>query len=132
MKSYPVRLPDALKARGEAFAGSLGISLNALLAVALNDYLNARETPAVASRSLPASAPDLDDGEGLVLPPTPSLVGKRVATSRSGVKGASPLASADRSASVARPAAPKVGRNDPCPCQSGRKFKHCCGGPNAR
>ena len=21
----------------------------------------------------------------------------------------------------------KVGRNDPCPCGSGRKFKHCCG-----
>lgn len=21
---------------------------------------------------------------------------------------------------------PKVGRNDPCPCGSGRKFKHCC------
>jgi len=24
-------------------------------------------------------------------------------------------------------AAPKVGRNDPCPCGSGRKFKRCCG-----
>lgn len=24
-------------------------------------------------------------------------------------------------------AAPKVGRNDPCPCGSGKKFKHCCG-----
>ena len=23
---------------------------------------------------------------------------------------------------------PKVGRNDPCPCGSGRKFKKCCGG----
>ena len=22
---------------------------------------------------------------------------------------------------------PKVGRNDPCPCGSGRKFKACCG-----
>jgi preprotein translocase subunit SecA len=21
---------------------------------------------------------------------------------------------------------PKVGRNDPCPCGSGRKFKKCC------
>ena len=25
-----------------------------------------------------------------------------------------------------RRAGPKVGRNDPCPCGSGRKFKHCC------
>lgn len=21
----------------------------------------------------------------------------------------------------------KVGRNDPCPCSSGKKYKHCCG-----
>lgn len=27
----------------------------------------------------------------------------------------------------ARPATPRVGRNEPCPCGSGRKFKHCCG-----
>ncbi|MBL8487257.1 MAG: UPF0149 family protein [Rhodocyclaceae bacterium] len=25
---------------------------------------------------------------------------------------------------------PKVGRNDPCPCGSGRKFKQCCGRPD--
>lgn len=24
-------------------------------------------------------------------------------------------------------AQPKVGRNDPCPCQSGHKYKKCCG-----
>jgi uncharacterized protein len=24
---------------------------------------------------------------------------------------------------------PKVGRNDPCPCGSGKKFKQCCGAP---
>jgi uncharacterized protein len=22
---------------------------------------------------------------------------------------------------------PKVGRNDPCPCGSGKKYKKCCG-----
>lgn len=26
-----------------------------------------------------------------------------------------------------RRAEPKVGRNDPCPCGSGRKYKKCCG-----
>ena len=25
-------------------------------------------------------------------------------------------------------AGPKVGRNDPCPCGSGKKYKHCCAG----
>lgn len=27
-----------------------------------------------------------------------------------------------------RKAGPKVGRNDPCPCGSSRKYKHCCAG----
>ncbi len=31
-----------------------------------------------------------------------------------------------RSKPVARPRAMKVGRNDPCPCGSGRKYKSCC------
>jgi SEC-C motif-containing protein len=26
-----------------------------------------------------------------------------------------------------RSAGPKIGRNDPCPCGSGRKYKQCCG-----
>jgi len=25
------------------------------------------------------------------------------------------------------PEQPKIGRNDPCPCGSGKKFKKCCG-----
>lgn len=29
---------------------------------------------------------------------------------------------------VAMPPVIKVGRNDPCPCGSGKKFKKCCGG----
>jgi len=24
---------------------------------------------------------------------------------------------------------PKIGRNQPCPCNSGRKYKKCCGNP---
>jgi hypothetical protein len=33
----------------------------------------------------------------------------------------------DRRFEPVRRRAPKVGRNDPCPCGSGRKLKHCCG-----
>jgi uncharacterized protein len=32
----------------------------------------------------------------------------------------------DRAATTARRIMSKVGRNDPCPCGSGKKFKHCC------
>jgi uncharacterized protein len=28
-------------------------------------------------------------------------------------------------------ATPKVGRNDPCPCGSGKKYKKCCGAPSS-
>ena len=28
-------------------------------------------------------------------------------------------------------ASPKIGRNEPCPCRSGLKFKRCCGNPAA-
>jgi len=35
-----------------------------------------------------------------------------------------------RTGGAARSAAPKSGRNDPCPCGSGRKFKQCCGRPD--
>jgi len=30
-------------------------------------------------------------------------------------------------ADEARQARPRVGRNEPCPCGSGQKFKRCCG-----
>ena len=32
-----------------------------------------------------------------------------------------------REAAAQQPKILKVGRNDPCPCGSGKKFKHCCG-----
>jgi preprotein translocase subunit SecA len=31
-----------------------------------------------------------------------------------------------------RRSTPKVGRNEPCPCGSGKKYKKCCGSPSAR
>lgn len=37
-----------------------------------------------------------------------------------------PEASGGASVQVRR-STPKVGRNDPCPCGSGKKYKHCCG-----
>ena len=34
-----------------------------------------------------------------------------------------------RSPGILSAGAPKAGRNDPCPCGSGRKYKKCCGAP---
>jgi preprotein translocase subunit SecA len=33
----------------------------------------------------------------------------------------------EEKASTYKREAPKVGRNDPCPCGSGKKYKKCCG-----
>jgi len=33
----------------------------------------------------------------------------------------------DSSSSPPKVGGKKVGRNDPCPCGSGKKYKHCCG-----
>lgn len=37
------------------------------------------------------------------------------------------LATASPAAGTVRREGVKVGRNDPCPCGSGKKFKKCCG-----
>ena len=37
-----------------------------------------------------------------------------------------------RGTGAPRVAPTRVGRNDPCPCGSGRKFKHCCGAKDQR
>ena len=36
------------------------------------------------------------------------------------------LAQAERFETWAKQSFPKVGRNDPCPCGSGKKYKKCC------
>lgn len=45
-----------------------------------------------------------------------------------GRPGGDESADAELKASSEAPAKPKAGRNEPCPCGSGKKFKRCCGG----
>jgi preprotein translocase subunit SecA len=52
------------------------------------------------------------------------------ATARGGAAGATAVAGAGAAAAATAPfvrEVPKVGRNEPCPCGSGRKYKHCHG-----
>lgn len=52
------------------------------------------------------------------------------AQSRGGQPGSMPREAAKetpaRKQTTVRRAGPKVGRNDPCPCGSGKKYKNCC------
>jgi uncharacterized protein len=40
-----------------------------------------------------------------------------------------PLRHAMAERQIAQAMSTKVGRNEPCPCGSGKKFKKCCGSP---
>lgn len=110
MSALNLRLTPALKSEAAAYAKTLGISLNALVAVAVRDYLDARKA---VSGSMPAAA-------------SPALAGE---VARASTAGRSPEAadSGKKPAAEAvwRAAAARVGRNDPCPCGSGKKAKQC-------
>ena len=58
-----------------------------------------------------------------------SAFGGAPAPDSSGKKASDVVSEAAAAAERAKPVrtGPKVGRNDPCPCGSGKKYKHCCG-----
>ncbi len=74
-----------------------------------------------SSAVLAASAPDTD---GLPLG-VPARANRRLTTAGGG--GEAEEAVPRQPVRVG----PKVGRNDPCPCGSGKKYKNCCGRPAA-
>ncbi len=74
-----------------------------------------------AKRSLPVVAPPAGSENALprsgrTLPVFVPPAGGEKAVERS-----------ERQPGPAPPIGARVGRNDPCPCGSGRKYKHCCG-----
>ena len=59
-----------------------------------------------------------------------SAIAARIARGRSRRRGGARAARRRRAAGAAR--GPATGRNDPCPCGSGKRYKHCHGAPAAR
>jgi preprotein translocase subunit SecA len=62
--------------------------------------------------------------------PSASTIGGSTSTGSTGEGSASDVVSeAVEAVAKAKPirTGPKVGRNDPCPCGSGKKYKQCCG-----
>ncbi len=62
-------------------------------------------------------------------PPEPAAVGSPARPTSTTTSGVAPRATATTTAATPGRQGPpaKVGRNDPCPCGSGRKYKHCHG-----
>jgi len=115
------RLPEGLKLEAEAYAKGLGVSLNALLAVALRDYLDARRglgarpaEPAAAAVSAEALAPAVPHGLAALVRPGAVRVSREDAQ-------AVPAQAPDWSVQ------PAQGRRVPCPCGSAKPWKDCHG-----
>lgn len=100
--STTLRFPDPLKAEATAYADALGVSLNALCAIALRDYLDARKPKPAALRG--SVGPQAKPQAMPAVVPARGLTGLTV---------------------------PRVGANQPCPCGSGEKYKRCHGKPGA-
>jgi preprotein translocase subunit SecA len=111
----------------EAFAMFDEMQDNVKNEIANNVFRSASSLAAFENflRALPQqlSAPDLDSGTALSQarrPPGPKAPG--AAAGNDVVEEA-----IEQTTAPVRRDVPKVGRNEPCPCGSGRKYKNCCG-----
>mgnify|MGYP000873577171 CR=1 FL=1 len=82
----------------------------------------------------PAGVGRVPPAPPLLLPPAPSPAAPRQLEIPAASPAATPPSGADADRTAARGSgagsgegAPKPGRNDPCPCGSGKKYKKCCG-----
>ena len=116
-----IRLPDALKTQATAYADGLGISLNALIAVALQDYFLLR-----CRADQPPNTGDPPPLPGDLPPVTAYADGDESTSTMSDARrkvGRNESCPCGTMSDARR----KVGRNESCPCGSGRKYKVCCG-----
>jgi hypothetical protein len=100
---------DAIRAILTGPKAPAGVRLKAALAI-----LNQVQTPTVFSAS--ASPRSLREPTESASEPDPTPATKRSECT---------IRPSQNPTTYTRPT-PKTGRNDPCPCASGRKFKHCC------
>jgi hypothetical protein len=113
------RLPKGLKAEAENYAHSVGISLNALLAVALRDYLDARQPsagPILPAAVTPMGRPATVGPAATADVSAPDLV--HVIPNRSEPTEAELYALRMR---------PPLGARGLCGCGSGKRWNQCHG-----
>jgi predicted transcriptional regulator len=101
-----MRLPPDLETAATAYAAKLGISRNALVAVALRDYLDARATRPSGAPLAGGVAEQDAGGSSPQSPRTPQV---------------------SLTPSPVQTFTPPKSRSDPCPCGSRLKWKQCHG-----
>lgn len=118
--AFTARLAESVESQAKAYAAHVGLSLNALLTVALREYLDARMPAPAGSIRSPRREPP-----AVVVP---------VGRSRSVVVGVPMPAPSPVGVDAQKPAfKPPASRSDPCPCGAADlngyrlKWKHCHG-----
>ena len=107
-----VRFPDGLRLEAQAYAKKLGISFNALLSVALREYLDRR---------------------GIGVPVPPASAGGAPAVAATGPVASGGPAGAERLEPAPAPAVGHISKffpgkpKLPCKCGSGLEYRHCHG-----
>jgi hypothetical protein len=86
MPKLTLRLPDPLHAEAAAVADSLGIALNALLAVALTEYLRPRAAPQAAQPTPEPAQPGPQPAEARSAPAQARMGGNRAQRRAAGRK----------------------------------------------
>ena len=117
--------------KSEAFAMFEEMMSNVKSEIAANVFRSASSLAAFENflRALPMqlSGPELTAGSAFAQPA--AAAAQRQPAAVAAGRGGSDVveeAIAQAAAPIKRDA-PKVGRNEPCPCGSGKKYKHCCG-----
>ncbi|MCU1260637.1 MAG: Protein translocase subunit SecA [Bryobacterales bacterium] len=95
-----------------------GIRLKAALAILKECTTLPPQEPALENAAFNRNLATLFD-------PGPSVEDCAAAENSHNVHNSAQSVSAQPVATIRR-ATPKIGRNEPCPCASGRKHKHCC------
>jgi hypothetical protein len=112
--AFTARLPDGLKAEADAYAAAVGVSLNALLSMALRDYLDARK-----GRSGAQEAANGGDGSASL---TPANLQAKLASKMFTPKGGDPRLALDQD--EIEPI-PRSVMRAPCWCGSGKELRRC-------
>jgi preprotein translocase subunit SecA len=121
LRAYGQRDP-LIEYKGEAFKMFEELMVNIKSEICKNIFLSASSLLAFETflRKLPQRTMHQE---------TSAFGGQTAANASASTAGGELVQQASEAISKAKPvrSGPKVGRNDPCPCGSGKKYKQCCG-----
>ena len=121
LRAYGQRDP-LIEYKGEAFKMFEELMVSIKTEICRNIFLSASSLMAFENflRKLPQRTSHQE---------TSAFGGQTATNAGSPSKGGDMVSQANDAVSKAKPvrSGPKVGRNDPCPCGSGKKYKQCCG-----